>query len=253
MISIPPASGPSPAVEPTNDIWENLGGLENASAPLATGGQPLKKTGYRAPRSKRSLPSWLLPVGLVGGGIAVVGLLAVFVVSFISGFSSAVEKASDDQLANWETFDHPSGGFSIAMPGHVNASDKQTPMETRSFCSRMLDAYSRSSDGTLVSVVLCTDVVPSPKGTPRDQQYGESLWGSAPDVVSSRVEMFGQPGLEYKGTVKDDGKTRWICSRVILLDDRLYEVSLQRKSGEPMPADQLGTFFATFQPSDLNK
>jgi hypothetical protein len=253
IVSIPSASSPSAATEPTNDVWEDLGAVQSGSAPLATGGQVLPAMGFSPPRAKRSIPSWVLPAGLAVGGIAVVSLLAVFVVSFVSGFSTAVRKTSDDELVGWKTFDHPSGGFSIAMPGRVNASDKQTPMENRSFCSRMLDAYSRSSDGTLVTVTLCTDVLPSPKGIPRYEQYGENLWGSHPDVVSRRIEMFGQPGLEYKGTVQEDGETRWVCSRVILLDDRLYEVSLQRKSGEPMAASQIDTFFATFQPSELNE
>jgi hypothetical protein len=79
------------------------------------------------------------------------------------------------------------------------------------------------------------------------------MWGEYPNIVSSRVEMYGAPGLEYKGTFQKDGETRWRCSRVIVLDDRLYEVSLERKSGEPMPADQLEAFFASFQPSELNE
>jgi hypothetical protein len=188
---------------------------------------------------------------LAVGGLAVLSLLISFAVSFVSGFSEAARKASDEQIADWKAFEHPSGGFAIAMPGHVNASDKPTPKEEHSFCSRVLDAFSRSSDGTLVSVTLCANVRPSPKGTPRDQQWGESLYGSAPDVVSSRVEMFGASGLEYKGTVQEDGDTRWVCSRVLLLDDRLYELTLRRKSAEPMDTSRVEALFATFEPSEL--
>jgi hypothetical protein len=64
--------------------------------------------------------------------------------------------------------------------------------------------------------------------------------------------MCGRLGREYQGTVEEDGVTRWICSRVFLLDDRLYELSLQRKSAEPMAADQVESFFASFQPAELH-
>jgi hypothetical protein len=252
IISIPSTSGPTAATQPTNDAWQDLGAVESVSATFATGGQLPPAAGHRTPRAKRSLPSWLLPAGLVVGGIAVVGILAVFVVSFISGYSSAARKASDERVADWKTFQHPSGGFTIAVPGHVDNSDSPTP-QAGGFCSRMLDANSRSSDGTLVSVNLYVGVVSSTDGTPQYQRYGERLWGSHPDVVSSRIEMFGAPGLEYKGTVQEDGDTRWVCSRVLLLDDRLYELTLQRKSAEPMDASKVEAFFATFQPSELNE
>jgi hypothetical protein len=182
----------------------------------------------------------------------VAGLLAVFVVSFISGFSSAVRKASDDQVADWKTFEHPSGGFAIAMPGRVHTRDEPTP-DADGFCSRVLDAYSRSSDGTIVSVTLYVGVVPSATGTPQCQRYGERMWGRYPNVVSSRVEICGQPGLEYQGTYQKDSETRWVCSRVVHLDDRLYELTVERKSAEPMVTSQLEVFFDSFQTSDLNK
>lgn len=119
------ASNPASASE--GDFWDDLGALEDASTPLATGGQMLTTATYHAPRAKRSLPSWLMPAALAIGGIVILGVVGVFVASFISGFSAAVQKHGDDQIVNWETFHHPSGGFSIAMPTRVNTQDKPTP------------------------------------------------------------------------------------------------------------------------------
>jgi hypothetical protein len=253
-----PIDVPSPPVatgqasSPANDAWEDLGAAEKTASPLTTGPRPLPATGYSRRTTPHSIPSWLFPAGVAVAVLGILCLFAFIVTPLVSWFSPAAPETDSGQAPEWATFAHPSGGFSIAMPGRVLSSDRPTP-EAAGFCSRVLDAYSHSSDGILASVNLCVGVAPSAEGVPSDQRYAERLYASQPDVVSNRVEMFDRPGLELKGTMQKDGKRRWVCSRVILLDDRLYELSLQNESAEALAADQVDAFFASFQPSAVNE